>query len=143
EATGQTGFSYTLSGETVPHMPEEEPNDLVSQALALSMPGEGDAQLSSLMDIDFFKVTAGPMDVGKKLHVQTLPGDTNTDTLVQILRPDGMSTLTGPVDYGYQENVTSAPLPMAGAYYVKISMSTYQGTFNPTQSHYEVLVTLE
>jgi hypothetical protein len=143
ESTGATGFSYTLEGAPVPTMVEEEPNDMVSQALELPIPGEGIAQLSTLTDVDFYKVTIGMGDVGKKLHVQTLPGDLDTDTVVQVLLPDGMTSFIGPIDYSFQEDVLTNPLPSAGEYYVKISMSTFQTTFDPNESHYEVLITLE
>jgi hypothetical protein len=143
ESSGAVGFSYTLSALAVPHSPEEEPDDTVDQAHPLTIPGEGDAQLSSLTDIDFFKVTVGQADVGKRLHISTLPGDDMTDLVVEVLLPDGMTTFIGPVDDSYFEDVLTDPISTPGDYFIKISMSTYVFTYDASESHYEVLVTLE
>ena len=80
ESTGAVGFSYTLSALVVPKSVEEEPNDVPGMANPMTVPSQRDAQLSSLTDIDIYKVTVGPGDVGKKLHVRTLPGDFDTET---------------------------------------------------------------
>src|SRR5581483_7900105 len=124
--------------QVVPRSVEEEPNDTVDMANAMTPPAERDAQLSSLMDVDIYKVTVGPGDVGKRLHVTTLPGDFDTDDTVEVLLPDGMTSFTdGPVDNTYLEDVLTQPLPSAGDYYVKIGMSSFVFTYDPASSHYE------
>jgi hypothetical protein len=143
ESTGAIGFSYTLSALSVPHVPEEEPNDTPGMAKPLMVPEEADAQLSSLTDVDFYKVSIADADVGKRLHVMTLPGDSMTNLAVEVLLPDGITSFTGVQDHSNYEDVLTNPLPMAGTYYVKITMSTQVISYDAAQSHYEVLVTLE
>jgi hypothetical protein len=144
ESTGAVGFSYTLSAQSVPHVPEEEPNDTPGMAKPLTLPEEGDAQLSSLSDVDFFKVSIADADVGKRLHVRTLPGDPMTNLAVEVILPDGITSFTGVQDHtNSYEDVLTNPLPMAGTYFVKITMSTQVISYDASQSHYEVLVTLE
>jgi hypothetical protein len=143
ESTGAVGFSYTLSAQSVPHVSEEEPNDTPGMAKPLTLPEEGDAQLSSLTDVDFFKVSIANADVGKRLHVATLPGDPLTNLAVEVLLPDGITSFTGLVDHGDYEDVLTDPLPMAGTYFIKITMSPTVIAYDAAESHYEVLVTLE
>jgi len=144
EATGEQGFQYTLTAASVPRTSEEEPNDSSAAARPMTLPGIGGlSQLSSLADVDYFKVSASALDVGKRFHVVTQPGDDRTDTVVQLFRTDGTTPLGPQSDNGYHEDTFSNAIPAAGDYFVKVSMSTAVATYNSNESHYDLLVTVE
>ena len=89
-------------------------------------------------------MTATTADVGKRFHVVTLPGDLDTDSLVEVFRPDGTTSLGGPSnDNNFHEDWFSDPIPIAGDYYVKIENSPFVSAFDPNASHYDLLVTVE
>lgn len=145
EASGATGFSYTLSADPLARVAEEEPNDAFGEARQIAVPGSGaPAQLSSLGDADWWKVTATAADVGKRFHVKTQPGDATTDTVLEVFMPDGTTSLGGESDdFGLHEDHFSTAIPMVGDYYVKVTFSSFVSTFDATESHYELLVTAE
>ena len=67
EASGATGFSYTLSVAPAPRIIEEEPNDDPGQGRVMPVPGlVQPAELGSLTDIDWFKVSASAAKAGSR-----------------------------------------------------------------------------
>ena len=68
---------------------------------------------------------AGPGDIGKSVHAITTPGDSDTDTVVEVFSgPCPGVTLGGPSsDILYHEDWISAPIEAAGTVYVKVSYS--------------------
>ncbi|MBK7859343.1 MAG: hypothetical protein IPJ65_12115 [Archangiaceae bacterium] len=145
ESSGASGFQYTLTATPARRQAEEEPNDGAAMARALpALPAVlGLAQLPSLTDQDWVKVTAGPGDVGKRLHVITQPGDDATDTVVEVFKSDGVTSLGGASDDSLHEDFFTPPLPAQGDYFVKVSMSSTVVTWDAAQSHYDLLLTVE
>ncbi len=136
--TGASSAQFGLSLTQV--APETEPNDTTGTANTLALPGSLAAELGTLTDVDYFKVTAAAGDVGKAFYVTTSAGDPYTDTVVDVLDGQGMS-LGGPSsDSGLHEKFTSSPIPAAGDYFVKVYYSTYVSSYDPTASHYVVRV---
>lgn len=126
---------------TVPDL-EAEPNDTCAQAQEVIAPVlTGTYTLPSLTDVDWFVLSVGPNDVGKRVHVVTSPGQSNADTVVEVF--DGscaaLNSLGGPsTDVNYHENWFSTPLTQSGSVYVKVRYSSiYAG------SKYRVSVTVE
>jgi hypothetical protein len=98
------------------------------------------ATLSSSSDQDWLHFVADASMVGQSVHVQTLPGDAYTDTVVDVLDATGTS-LGGPSDdLDYHEDFVSSPIPAEGDYFVRIYASDY---FDPSQSHYTAVVRLQ
>lgn len=125
--TGTTGaFSVLATSTAATGANETEPNNTFATAqTAASLPFvlQG-ATLSSATDEDWVKYTAVAGDVGKKFHVQTVPGDKKTDTVVQIFSADGTTSFAGPsADTTYHENLVSGAITTAGVYYIKFSAS--------------------
>lgn len=99
-----------------------------------------DATLSSAIDQDWVKLTLSTADVGKSVHVQTLGPDDRTDTVVDVLASDGVTSLGGPSpDSSYHEDFTSSPIGAAGTYFVKVWASPQ---FDPTHDRYQLLIDL-
>jgi hypothetical protein len=71
-----------------------------------------------------YNATAADATAPKKLRIQTVPGDAKTDTVVEIFKSDGTTTVGGPSDDAdYGEDWAQA-LPAAGTYFIKVSAST-------------------
>ena len=143
--SGASGYTATLRADSTAATgaDEAEPNDTSAQAqTAASLPFVmTNASLSSASDEDWIAVTATAADVGKALHVITMPGDPQTDTLVEVFQSDGTTSLGGPSgDAAYHENWLSSALPSAGTYYVKISASPF---YSSSQTKYQAAVLLE
>jgi len=145
DASGGSGFSYTVMTTPTVRGAEEEPNDDFGMARLAMLPAiVGPMSFSSLTDADWVKVNVPAPDMGKRLHVVTLPGDTGTDTVVEVFRADGTTSLGGPSsDARVHEDHFSAPIPVAGEYFVKVTMSTDVVSYDPARSRYELLVTVE
>lgn len=145
DASGGSGFSYTLSTAPVTRSTEEEPNDAFGQARQVSAPAVfGPAQLGSLGDVDWVKVSATAADTGKRLHVVTKPGDLDTDTVVEVFEGDGTTSFGGESDdLDLHEDHFSPVISGPGDYYVKVSLSPAVATYDPAESHYDLLITLE
>lgn len=100
------------------------------------------ASLSSVTDVDWYKVV---VPAGKVIHVQTIPGDANTDTFVTFYGTDGTTVLGTSADKTNHEDATSDALPGAGTYFFKISYSSdpMATPYAAGNSHYDLLVDLE
>ena len=144
-AGGSSAVDVDVSETAVSLVTEAEPNDTSATATALvSLPADvTTADLSSETDVDWYKFTATVADIGKSVHVVTTsPGDL-TDTVVDVLAADGVTSLGGPSDDAdYDEDFLSSQINGAGTYYVQISAS-HAGFFDPTQFKYTALITLE
>ncbi len=143
--TGAANFDYTVKADetAVNSFAESEPNDTYQTAqTAPAFPILfKNASLSSIDDQDWLKVDVAAGDVGKSIHVVTIPGDAYTDTVVEVFASDGTTSLGGPSnDSSYHEDWLSAPTTAAGAYYVKISASSY---FSSSAKNYQAIITLE
>ncbi len=145
ENAGTNPFDYSLSAAATAasHSAEAEANDTFDAAQTTgSLPYVvTDANLSSVTDEDWYAVTIAAGDAGKALHVKTLPGQSTTDTVVEVFDTDGSTSLGGPSDDSdYHEDWVSDALPAAGTYFVKVSASV--DFFDPTYKDYQVLIEL-
>ncbi len=143
--SGTSGYSATVRADSSAATggDEVEPNDTKTQAqTATSLPFVlTNATLSSASDEDWIVVTAAQADVGKVVHVITVPGDPQTDTLVEVFQSDGTTSMGGPSDdANYHENWKSTAIPSAGKYYVKISASPF---YSSSQTKYQAIVRFE
>ena len=146
---GNSGFAYSVTGATAAMtvVNEVEPNNTVGQAQAapamypaLLTGASGSATLTDDTDVDFIKVT---VPAGKAVHVITLPGDAQCDTVVDVFNATGQTSLGGPSsDSNYHEDFTSSVVPSAGTYLVQITASQ-QGFFDPTMNHYQAAIFFE
>lgn len=142
EPTGATGVSYTLAVTPIQSVVEEEPNDVPQAARQLTLPGIAVAILGSLTDADWFRISVSANDVGKKLRIRTRPGDALTDTIVELFQADGVTSVGGPSPDGTRHSdLTTAALPAAGDYFVRVIMSPDVVSWDPAMSHYELVVT--
>lgn len=121
------GAKYNVSFSAV-IPPDVEPNDLCTQAQPGGALGStvGPLALSSQADVDWHIFPASAADVGKSVHVVTSPGDSNTDTVVEVFEGScaSLTPLGGAsTDIFYHEDHLSAPITQAGFVYVKISNS--------------------
>lgn len=140
DSSGASGYTFDLGVKSVAGVPETEPNDACGAAMAITAGEPVFASFANDADEDWYAVTAGAGDVGKKIHVVTFPGEPDTDTLVDVLAGDCTTSLGGPSsDDSYHEDFKSSAIAAAGTYYVKVSASP----FGFTGSKYTVLVTLE
>jgi len=146
--TGELATYQTRASSAVVTMVSEtEPgNNAAPGATACPLPClvKG-AELSSKTDEDWFKFTSGPNDAGKRLHVTTLPGDAQTDTVVDAFEVQGASStsLGGPSDdNGYHEDFqfSDTAIKNATSYTVQIFASD---VFKDTQKRYDALIFLE
>lgn len=102
----------------------------------------GPLALSSITDVDWFVFPAGANDVGKVVHVVTAPGDSDTDTLVEVFGGacPNPTSLGGPsFDILYHEDWKSAPIEAEGPVFVKVSYSTN----GYAEADYQLTVTFE
>lgn len=145
--TGASNFPYTITATQtqVTGAAEQSPNESASQAqqaTALPFLLKG-ATLTSETDEDWIKLTATAGDVGKSIHVVTMPGDADCDPVVDVFESDGVTSLGGPSDdANYHEDFTSTPITAAGIYYVNIYASS-GGYFSASSPNYVALITLE
>jgi hypothetical protein len=119
---------------------ETEPNDTVPTAQGITLPAVVTSSLAAATDVDYFIFTAAPADVGKTVRVVTLPGDTLTDTLVEVLTGNGATSLGLSTDMSYHEDLTSSPIPSAGTYIVKVTAGTM---YDPAHANYKLVVLLQ
>lgn len=123
---------------------EAEPNDACAQAQEILAPVfTGTYTLTSKTDQDWFVLPVTAADVGKKVHVVTSPGQSNTDTVVEVFEGTcaALTSMGGPsTDAQYYDNWFSTPITQTGNVYVKVSYSVprpYAG------SKYRTTVTFE
>lgn len=142
---GATGYDYELSANLIDvpnNATEAASNDESTSAQALSaLPYlVYEASLSSATDEDWFKYTATAADVGKKLLIQTMGADGQTDTVVAAFESDGTSSLGESDDKDYHETLTTDAIPAAGDIYIKVFASDY---FSTSHKKYELYVRLK
>lgn len=149
DQTQTAGYDYTLNVTSVATsvVPAEiEPNDTTAQAQSIASAPFliQSADYGDITDIDYYAVTVGAGDVGKRLRVRTLPGDAAADPVVEVLATDGLTSLGGPSDdANYHEDFLSDAITAAGVHYIKVYVSSYVASYEPTESHYQLSVTLE
>jgi quinohemoprotein amine dehydrogenase alpha subunit-like protein len=145
--TGAFGYDFELaaSGIDIALGTDTEPNNTIAQAIdATMMPfAMVGASIPSLTDEDWIKYEATDTDVGKAFHMVTSAGDPTCDTVVAAYGSDG-TTLLGDEspNMDYHEDHMSGPITAAGTYYIRIS-ADQTGYYDPSQSVYDLLVTLE
>ena len=124
--SGATGYDFTFEATEVVS-DDEEPNNTCMTAQAITLPASlSTLSLPDATDEDWFEVTVDASAVGSSLRVVTSPGDADTDTVVDVLLDDCVTSLGGPSpDTFYFDSLTSAPIPAAGTYFVKVSYSTF------------------
>lgn len=120
----------------------EPANNLAATGTTCALPCMvKNANLASDTDQDWFKFTTGANDGGKKVHVTTLPGDPQTDTVVQVYAANGTTTVGAESsDNDYHEDHTSTALSASTGYNVKIFASPM---FVATHTQYDALIYLE
>lgn len=147
DLSGASGYSYEVDNTAISVNAADDTesgNNTSAGATQLTATATTPALIDNasltLTDEDWFKIT---VPVGKVIHVQTMAGDPQTDTFVDIYGPDDDATLFAEGDdLDYHEDVVSDPTTAAGTYYIQITASQ-AGFFDPSQSHYIALVTLE
>jgi hypothetical protein len=154
---GFTGFNVTIGYNDVALTMQaggegnDTTNDTSAGAVVLSAPPVlvAGASLSSATDLDWYAVTVA---AGKAIHATTVPGDQYTNTTLQFFNSDGTTVLdspsnltdpTKPVDNGYQEDAISDVVTTAGTYYIVVGYSTSYGPYDETNTHYDLVVTLQ
>lgn len=146
--TGELATYQTRAGSAVLNivsMDTEPGNNTAAGATTCPLPCMvKDAQLASKTDEDWFKFTSGANDAGKLLRVSTLPGDAQTDTVVDAFEVQGgnSTSLGGPSDdNGYHEDfLFETAVKNSTAYSVQIFASS---VFKDTQKRYDALIYLE
>lgn len=134
------GYTFTITEDAVPGGAEDEPNDVCAEASDATVGEPILASLADVTDVDWFAFEATAGDVGRVAHVVTSPGDSTTDTVVEVLRADCTTTMGGPsFDLGYHEDHRSTPIVAAGPIFVKVTNSS----FGFTSSDYVLTVTFE
>jgi hypothetical protein len=100
--------------------------------------------ISAANDEDWFQFTATNADLSRCLHVVTYATEgvmqlKETDTLVDVLKTDGTTSLGGPSsDANYHEDFFSAPITAEGTYYVRIYASPID--YQTTSASYDALI---
>lgn len=90
----------------------------------------------------YVKFTVAAADIGKRVRVIT-NGDPFCDTVVEVIAPDGTTSLGGPSDDSdYQENWLATAVTVAGDHYVKVTPSV-PGPVDLTHTAYNLFIRLE
>jgi hypothetical protein len=95
-------------------------------------------QLTSTASQDWVRVTTGPQDAGKHLHVQSA-GDPHTFLDVTLYDADGTTSIGGN-ESGGPVNARAGPLAASTTYFVVFSAGA---GFNPTHGAYAGIIRLE
>jgi hypothetical protein len=98
------------------------------------------ATLSNASDEDWIKVTIAAGDVGKRIRVETVAGESRTDTAIEVFQADGTTSFAAMVDNSFHELLRTPAITAAGDYYVKISASP---EFDPKFTKYHAVIRLE
>jgi hypothetical protein len=144
DLSGDSAYSYQVLAHgaalTSTAADTEPTNNDSATPTTLTAPALVDnASLTDDTDQDWFQVT---VPAGKKIHVVTV-GDPGTDTFVDVFGPDNATTQYDQCsDAGYQEDLTTAAVTVAGTYYIEISASQ-AGYFDPAHNTYSAAVILE
>ncbi|EYF06945.1 hypothetical protein [Chondromyces apiculatus] len=100
-----------------------------------------DQSLDTATDEDWFSFEVDAAAVGGTFTVATLPGDAQTDTMIEVFGPDDCSVaLSEPIDDNYHESYTSDALTAPGTYFVRVSNSP---TTTNTGMAYDLSVTVD
>jgi hypothetical protein len=145
DGSGASGYSYQIGArvEAVAHtLAEAEPNDTIPEAqesedLPFVLSG---ATIADIDDEDWVRITAVEADVGKRINVITYGGP-YTDTKVSVHLGNGDLLGTVSSDFDWHENHSSAAIPAAGDYFVKIFASD-AGYYDPAYSNYGAAIRL-
>ena len=137
------GVDYGISVVSPMRTPEVEPNEAMTPQVVTPPVLVTPATLSSGTDVDEYKVTVTPAEVGRSLRIRTRSGDYSTDLRVELSLEGGTAVMT-PVDLNYHEDVRSPPLAVAGDYVVKLSWGRYTtSTWTTYSSRYDLLLNWE
>ena len=145
DGTGAADYSYEIGAQVdavAEELAEAEPNDDIpgaQEAAELPFVLSG-ATIPDLDDEDWVLVTIGDADVGKRINVITYGGP-YTDTMVSVHEANGDLLGTASSDEDWHENHTSAAIPEAGTYYVKIFASD-AGYYDPAYNDYGAAIRL-
>jgi len=143
EPTGAEGVDYTISVLVPPRAGEVEPNDTVMQAQSIMVPSiVNTSTIATAMDADFYKVTVTQAEVGRSLRMRTRAPDYSCDTRIELIGPDGTSSLAVSADTTYQEDLRSPVLSAPGDYYVKLTWGRVT-TWSSYYVRYELLLNWE
>jgi len=123
DQTGTTDYDFDVKIDEVPS--DELPNDtcMTAQDVAALPASLKNLTLSDADDEDWFKLTVDASAVGGSFMVATTPGDTYTDTLLEVVKDDCTSSLGESSDADYHETLASDPIPAAGTYYLRVRNS--------------------
>jgi Quinohemoprotein amine dehydrogenase, alpha subunit domain III len=125
--SGASNYLATVSAKRI-QTSDVEPNDTCAMAQAAgALPADiKDLFLASDKDVDWFAFDVAAGDVGKVVHVTTSPGDTKTDTVLEVFQSNCTTALGDPSDdSAYHEDLTTTPILAAGKHYVKVTNSTF------------------
>ena len=136
DPSGASGYPYDIK-ITTQDSDDLEPNDTcaTAQTIANGPSALRHLSLKDKVDEDWFVINAAAADVGKVVHATTKPGDTKTDTFVEVFTGScaNLVPLGSPsIDNNYHEDLASAPIKAAGKVYVKVSnspSSSFGGTY--------------
>lgn len=136
--TGTTGYDITIGVEE--QAPDEPDECQVAAPLAVPADLQG-ASLADETDEDWFAITVPASADGFRISVATYPGDTDTDTVLDIVGPNCTTLVAGPsADSGYHELLVSDLIQVAAdtTYYVRV----YNSSFGFTSPNYNLTVEL-
>lgn len=148
DAGGGYGYSYNVkaNSQTMTTLAENDTaNNTAAGAPMLTTAPTliTNATLASDTDADWYAITVTAADVGKTLRAMTTGTDPQTDTVLQFFKANGTAAeaFGAPSDdNGFHEDWTSAPIPAAGKYWVKVTASSY---FDDAHNAYVAAVWLE
>lgn len=143
DPSATAGVDYGISVVTPMRTPETEPNETMMPQVVTPPVLVTPATLSSGTDVDEYKVTVTPAEVGRSLRMRTRSGDYSTDIRLELSLADGTAVMA-PVDLNYHEDARSPPLTVAGDYVVKLSWGRYTtSTWTTYSSRYDLLLNWE
>jgi len=147
DASGAVDYSYTVNAAQVtPAMlmdettPEPANDSRETAQSAAQMPFRISGALDAQEDEDWFSFTVSAADAGRTITVGTYAGDATTDTVVQVLGPDG-SPLGESDDASFLDSLSVSSAAGGGTHYVQIRHSTYP--YDASNSHYRAIVKLD
>lgn len=124
--SGSYEYTFSIVEQSAPDDLETEANDTCPTADAITPQQPMLGWLGDAADVDLFVVEATASDVGRVVHVVTSPGESTTDTLVEVLRADCSTTMGGPsFDGTFHEDHLSSPVLAAGPIFVRVTQSSF------------------
>jgi len=140
--SGEGGYSADLNLSIINPTTtvESEPNDTCGGGAAVDLPLLATASLFDIDDVDWVAVNVTADDIGKRLHMVTLPGDDFTDTVVQAYGSDCETALgDASSDSGYHEDHFSDTITAEGVHWIRV----WNSTWGYAEPNYELLVLIE